>query len=247
MKKTLFILLTSLLLSFVSCKKDNATNKTITLSTTSVTLHYEDVFQITAQCDSPITYTSNNPFHAEVTNSGLVTAKHVGTTTITLSSGDDTKTFTVIVNPRSNLYPEPDIEFGETKESIIAKFGEPDILDTIWTPNDTVWITHEYIEYTNYSTNAPSLTISFDENNCVQEYSLSVYSPIYTLISDFLIERYLYEGGDEYINYYINGLTIESATKFIIMSLINNTQYSVLYLPIPTIIHNNNGLATNTQ
>ena len=234
MKKTLFFLLTSLLISFVSCKKDNATNKTITLSTTSVTLHYEDVFQITAQCDSPITYTSNNPFHAEVTSSGLVTAKHVGTTTITLSSGDDSKTFTVIVSPRSNLYPEPDIDFGETKDIVLSKLGEPDVIDTIWTSNDTIWVTNEYIGYTNYSTNAPYLNINFDENNCVQEYSLYVYSPISTIITDFFLERYLYLDGYDGFYFYTN----ESTTKLVVISSINETHYNVYYFP--GITHNNN-------
>lgn len=234
MKKALYLVVLSMILTLVSCKKDTTGSKTITLTTTSVTLHYEDVFQIPAQCDSPITYTSNNEYHAQVTSSGLVTAKHVGTTTITLSSEDDTKTFTVIVNPRSNLYPEPDIEFGETKENVILKLGEPDIsvVDTISIPPYT---TYSYIAYTNYSTNTRSLYINFDENNCVSEYNISVHSPISTQIMDYLLERYSYESGDDLGYYFFRYKNYDELPDMLIVLYYpdNDDYWSVHYNPVP--------------
>ncbi|MBQ4205271.1 MAG: Ig-like domain-containing protein [Bacteroidales bacterium] len=230
MKKALYLVVLSMILTLVSCKKDTAGNKTITLTTTSVTLHYEDVFQIPAQCDSPITYTSNNEYHAQVTSSGLVTAKHVGTTTITLSSEDDTKTFTVIVNPRSNLYPEPDIEFGETKESVILKLGEPDI-----TTNNGLYNTEE-IQYTYNSTTVKNLHIIFDDNNCVFLYSILVYSPASTLLFDYLLERYIYSGCDygTYFNtyYYTNGITPETESMNILLYSYTEDYWHIDYIPL---------------
>lgn len=218
MKKLSLVLVAILAIVLMGCSKDKKV-KLITLSTSSTTMHHGDTYQITAQCDDAISYTSNNEYHASVTNQGLITANYVGNTTIKLSSNEDTKTFNVTVAAESNLYPEPNISFGESKSSVISKLGTPDTS------------TETGIGYTSYSLNAPKLAILFDENNCVKSYGILVYSSFTSQLSTFLTERYVYVGYANDIFMYMNGLTISSATIIVGLELYNTNYWMAVYVP----------------
>ncbi len=109
--------------AFISCGEK--IDKSITLTSTDQAMHFDDEFQIIASSVSPIRYTSEDEYHAKVSESGLVTAGKVGETNIVLSNGSDSRKLKIAVTPESNLYPEPDLTFGMTKSQVMAKIGNP--------------------------------------------------------------------------------------------------------------------------
>ena len=220
MKKLSLALVALLAFSFVGCQgwlniddpdpdpepepdPDPEVEAVITLEETSATLHYGETYQIVAECESPITYTSENEYNATVSEDGLVTANFVGSTTITLESESDTQTFEVTVEPVSDLYPEPEIEIGETKESILEKFG---------TPGAEV---EGAIGYQGYSDNAPMLMVMFDEEDLVVSYGVIIGIDHEEDLNTFLSERYMFAQEEEGVRIYMNALSVEDATLFV--------------------------------
>ena len=201
---------------FVGCPPDN---NHITLNVSEKTLYHEDVYQIDAKSKSAITYSSENEYYAKVSETGLVTAMFVGETNILLSNKYDSKTFKVIVSPRSNLYPEPDVKFGDSKNSILAKFGAPDL--EIGPPDIE---NGSGILYGNYSNSAPVLMFLFDESNKMTSYAIMVKSSYSSELADFLQKRYLFVSQNNGISTFVNGLTTTTATM-----AIGSTQYDASY------------------
>ena len=184
----------------------------ITLETTEATLHSGETFQIVAECEYPITYTSDNEYFATVSEDGLVTANFVGNTTITLESESDTQTFEVTIEPVSNLYPEPEIEIGATKEAIIEQFGNPDIDE------------EETLGFYNYDENTMMLMVLFDEDGLVYAYAVILDVSVEEELDTFLGERYLFVQEQEGVKIYINGLTLEE-TSMIVGSQVLEDQF----------------------
>ncbi len=218
MKKLSLVLLAMLAFSFVGCEEwlniddptpepepdpDPEVEVVITLEETSITLHSGETYQINAECEYPITYSSENEYNASVSEDGLVTANFVGSTTITLEAESDTQTIEVTVEPVSDLYPEPEIEIGESKEAIIERFGEPGAE------------TDEAIGYQGYSDNATMLMVMFDENDLVELYAVILDLSFEEDLETFLSERYLFVQEEESVKMYINALTVEEATKIV--------------------------------
>jgi hypothetical protein len=115
-----------------------------------------------------------------------------------LSNGEDTKNFKLIVKPKSNLYPEPDVKFGDSKSSIVAKFGTPD--------DETSDETSSLIAYSDYSNAAPDLIFVFDSSNKLSGYAVVVRSMYSSIVADFLSERYLFVNEEDNLFMFINGL-----------------------------------------
>ena len=218
MKKLSLVLLALLAFSFVGCQEwldipdpepepdpepDPVEEALIVLEETSTTLHYGETYQINAECENPITYSSENEYHATVSEEGLVTANFVGATTITLASEFDTKTFEVTVAPVSDLYPEPEIEFSESRDSIIARFGEPDAE------------VEGAIAYGNYSANSTMLMVMFDEEELVQYYAVVFAAEYSDELDTFLSERYLFAQEEDGIKIYINALDVNETTMLV--------------------------------
>lgn len=213
MKKLPILLLAFMSIVFVSCNKE----KLITLSNTTTTLHHGDTYQISAQCENPITYSSANEYHAKVSNTGLVTAQYVGRTTISLNSEDDNKSFTVIVSPTSNLYQEPNISFGDTRSTVISRLGTPDA-----TMDNS-------IAYNDYSNAAQMLIVTF-KNDRVDYYGVVVKSAYSSELATFLGERYDFIGYSDDIFLYRNGLTENTTTMYVGMTLYNLNYWMLLYM-----------------
>ncbi len=211
---------------FVGCDKEKDPD-VILLKVTEKSLYHESEYQIEATSNSNITYLSENEYHAKVSESGLVTARFVGETNILLSNSEDSKKIKIIVNPLSNLYPEPNVNFGDTKSSIIAKLGTPD--------NET----STGIGYSGYSNSAPILMFLFDDSNKMTSYSLMVKSSYSSILADFLSERYLVVSERDGLFMFINSLKPTTATKVIGLSLYNTSYWQVMYIP--------NTTAKNTQ
>ena len=215
MKKLTVVLMAVLAIVFTGCNKD----KLITLSETSATLHHGQTYQIDAQCENPITYASADEYHAMVSDAGLVTANFIGNTTIELQSEQDSKTFSVTVEPQSNLYSEPNISFGESKNSVISKLGTPAVeMD-------------EGIGYLDYATAAMMMLVLFDENNCVEYYALIINPPYTDELNDtFLPERYNFFGYQDGLDIYINSLNYATTTMVVCSEEYEDGMWIVMYM-----------------
>lgn len=191
----------------------------ITLKSTEKTINQNEEYQIDASSNTTIVFQSENEFHAKVSETGLVTGMFVGETNITLSNGEDTKKVKITVAPKSNLYPEPKVRFGETKSALISRFGTPDTE------------TSNGIGYTNYSDSAPILLFVFDNSNNLKSYAVHVKSANSTTLSSFLNERYflIFEGGG--IRAFVNALNINAATKLVRLSSYDTSYWQVTYNP----------------
>jgi len=214
MKKLALLFLTALF-AFTGCNKPDL----ITLNTSEISLYHGETHQIQAESKSAIRYESKNEYHAKVSTSGLITAMCIGETTITLKNEEDSKTFKVTVKPKHNVYPEPKIYIGMSKSYIISMLGPPDDQS-----NDG-----KTIFYENYSTAAPLLGLSFDNNNCLEDYMLMVKSAYTSVLPDFFNERYVYAGTNGDIFVWINDLDAKRADLSIALSLYNISYWMVIY------------------
>ena len=223
MKRTRFITtlcLVALITGFTGCSKDES--NVISLKTTEKTLYYSDEYQIEATSTAAITYVVENEYHANVSETGLITAKYVGETNISLSNGEDSKTFKVVVKPKSNLYPEPNVKFGDSKSALIAKYGKPNSE------------TSTSIAYTNYSSAAPILMFLFDSSGKMNGYSIMIKSTYTSILADFFIERYMTFSMTDDMFIFINGLSSHTATMVIGLELYNTSYWQAIYIPNPS-------------
>lgn len=219
--KKLFFLFTCTLFLLSSCSSDDDNKNGISLSEASTTLKSTKTYQIKATSDTKITYAVENEYHAEVSESGLITAGKIGETDIILTNGDDTKHFKVTVEPESKLFPEPNIEFGLSKADLIKKIGTP------------AYETSDGIRYDNYSTNAPQAVYLFDSNNKLKASSVMVKTTYSKELGTFLGERYVYATSDEenYTLFFINALSLEKTTMAIGAALYNTQYWMTIYYP----------------
>ena len=218
MKKTHLIIMFATLVLLAGCKKEIL----ITEPQTDITLHHGETYQIHAQCSNLITYEPVKEWVATVSDNGLVRANHIGGTTILLSSQDDTKSFYVTVEPRSHLYEEPKIPFGQTKAQIKSKYGDPIATQT------------NYYLYNYDGAYSPYLMISF-KNEKVNGYVVLIENFKKRELDKFLEERYEYvvNVSSEY-ELYIDALQASSAKTIVGIDLFNYGGYEywmVNYLP----------------
>lgn len=213
----LVILASLLMLSFTSCETE--ASHQISLSVTQKTLHYQDEFQIKATPSQNINYIVEDNYHASVSASGLVTAKYVGKTRIFLRHASEEKIFNLTVAPVYYTYPEPEVKFGQTKESIISAFG-----------NDYTEL-ESAIGYSNYSSAAPDLLFLFDGNDKLTSYTVMVKTAYATVLADFLMERYPLASSDYDVFYFLNGLSTATTTMQITLKLYNTSYWMVVYSP----------------
>lgn len=217
--KKLFALLLCVTFAFASCGSDD--DDTITLKDREVTLKSGDTYQITAESSNSISYTCDNEYYATVSSSGLVTAKRVGETEIKLSDGSSNVNLRVIVNPKSNLYPEPNVEFGISKTDLIRKIGAP--------TSETTGA----IGYSDYSPNAPIAMYMFDTNDRLTSSMVLVKTAYSSELGSFLSERYVYgtKINEEYTYILINALKLDDATMMVGAGLYNTQYWMTSYMP----------------
>ncbi len=218
----MFAVMAISVISLTGCGNgEDGTSNVIKLTSSDQILSYDDEFQIVATSDTPITYTSENEYHAEVSESGLVTAGRVGETNIVLTNGEDTKKVKITVQPQSNLYPEPDLTFGMSRSAVKAKLGTPDSE------------TDGAIGYGEWSYAADIVMCLFDGADKLTSYAVMVKTAYTEQLSDFLSERYVLGGvdADEYLLAYVNGLDPNSTTMLIGAQVYNLSYWMVIYLP----------------
>jgi hypothetical protein len=208
MKK--YLVLFVALFTLVSCSKDD--DDEITVNQASVELYSKDFHQITTNQANP-TYSSENEYVAKVSTSGMITAKHIGSTFIDING---TRKVEVTVKPKYDLY-EPLHDFNMTKSEVIAKRGTPtDIDDTL-------------IIYKNPHVNINFELYSFKKSTGKLSYSSVIY-PFegYVTNNYALAERYEPFTYDSslYTFFFIDTLDYNTS-RLVVTSHIYNSNYCV--------------------
>lgn len=201
--KKLLMFVAAIAILFTSCKKG-----TIEMSAESVTLNKGQEYSISATSDKPITYASLNDFHALVSDNGVVTANFVGKTNITLKTDKDSKSFAVNVAPVSNLYEEPELNFGMTKSAVIEKYGEP-----YYESHEEGTDTYLYA-YLTYNEKAPMFAILVT-NGHVEGYAVYVEYSEMVELATFIEERYNFVMEQDGIKVYVNALSLQNTTLLV--------------------------------
>ncbi|MBO7492362.1 MAG: Ig-like domain-containing protein [Bacteroidales bacterium] len=212
MKKLLLLLMVGCLIS------TGCTKKEIVLEQTEVTLHHGDTYQILAESPTAITYLSENQYHADVDNNGLVTANFVGETDIILQNANDEKRVHVKVEPTNFSVKDIGVKIGDSMSYVLEKFGEP-LGEDLLMENYTMMV-YSNTEY------GMALGFVFDENDKVVLYLIGDNANMATEMKKYAEERYKYLGpyssdgypGDEYIN----ALTLQEATMSVVCFMMDD-------------------------
>ncbi len=122
-KKVIFIS-AIIIFFFTGCKKEDY----ISFQELSVSMHYDEQKQLALIFSSEelrsldYNYQSSDENIASVSDSGLVSGVSIGTVVITATSSDGKfkTSCTVVIEPKSKLYREPYMGWGETKATIKA-------------------------------------------------------------------------------------------------------------------------------
>ncbi|MGY5353390.1 hypothetical protein [Wenyingzhuangia sp. IMCC45467] len=197
----------------------------ITLETTKKTLYKGEKFQLKAISDLPLTYQSENDFHATVSTSGLLQAEYVGKTNIVISNNENTQSVNITVAPKSALYPEPLLDFTLSKTEVISLLGTPDEE------------TETAITYNNYSEASPSITYSFNEKSIIKSVSVTVKNSYYsTLTNTHLNERYRFSNVFNDVNVgnvfeYHNSLNNITPSLVVFLYSTDSVNYIIRYIP----------------
>ncbi len=204
-KNTLAIIAVITLAMTAGCKKsDTESSNTITLNTTDRHCKWMDTLYIEATSPLPITYSTNSEYHAKFDQDGMVIAGHVGTATIGLTNGSDTKSLKVYVDPIFNYYTLPNFIFGvTTKSQVIAQYGTPDLE----TGNIIGYMTNDIPKV---------LMIGFQfENGILESISYAHNTSEYYYHLAFLSERYELVDVSSSMLMFINALSVLDATMAI--------------------------------
>lgn len=156
----------------LSCSKDDS--KEPSLNKTKITLYVDETEKLTYSGNDECTWSSDNKRVADV-NNGVVTANHVGTTTIHANN----LACEVIVKPRYTSFTEPYLEFGSSKSEVKSQMSGY----TLKSEDNTMLTYYGKGNVDNYGYQfkygALEMSAFYTELSC----SLS--------LSDFLLERYL--------------------------------------------------------
>lgn len=225
MKKLFPLLLTAIIaIATTSCKDDD---DIIKLATSETTLNYQDKFQIDVTSDLVINYESQDEYIATVSATGLITAGHVGTTLINISSGNEVKQFKVTVEPKYTTYETPFIEWGATPTQVVSKFGKNYYFNEEYNTISYEGLNSEYVLQTRFL---------FNDND--QLYSSAVYFDAATFgqVALYLYERYQFvESGEledgRLMHFFVDGLTSADVKMSIAVLEIDDTTFTVIYMP----------------
>lgn len=177
MKTIKFLVLSMLLIIAFGCEEDK---QGLEISNASISIQYGDSLQLNAKSDYPVVYSSENLFHAGVSEAGLVKGYHIGSTSITVSSNDQEVSIPIEVTSKYNFYAEPITEWGMSKTELISKVGAPDEYDS-----------DGNLSYTNPTSDITLLRYFIDSNDELYGVGLGMNYEDYTEILGTVNERYM--------------------------------------------------------
>ena len=225
MKKVTFwsmLMLAVLILPMmVACGGDGDDDGGISISPSSVSMHYDDTQQLNAQ--GATSWTSNDDFIAKVDQTGLVTGGHVGTTQITASNGKKSAICEVTITPEYNLYDSPILEWGASMNSV-----QSSEIHELLRSSDAALI----YDYTK-GTSPCLLTYSFENSTLKAIVAILNYSS-YVDAGYYLLERYQPIGESEGMYIFLDALTQSKATTIVGLStttVSGSKVTEIIYMP----------------
>ena len=205
MKKNLFVLnVLSCVMLFTSCE-----NSKMTISPSHIMLHFEDEVGLTIIDNrSNVNWATDDEFVASVNNNGIVTAEHVGITTITAKNGKEEAYCSVSVTPEYHTYNEPIMDWGCSKQTIISRKGTPDSNQSnaiAYLQNESKGILEMYM-FENGKLTSSGIILKLSYTN--------------TDVASFLLERYQpITITDDGTYGFINAMTLEKANLMVALTI----------------------------
>ena len=164
------------------CKRQDAPK----LDRQAVRLYVGDQVRITA--DRSVAWSVADDFYAAVDGEGTVTARHVGTTTVTAAADSGSAACTVEVQPRYDTFEEPPIQLLWQPMEAIESLESGKIIKTEQ-PNDklkVVWVEEDNLQLKSRA----YYCFRYGEDFLVQIICLEAYKKDMEDIIDFYEERY---------------------------------------------------------
>ena len=165
------------------CKQQDAPK----LDRQAVRLYVGDQVRITV--DRPVAWSAADDFYATVDADGTVTARHVGTTTVTATADSGSAACTVEVQPRYDTFEEPLYELFGQPLSVLKKAETREILEE----NDTA------IFYKGERPYIAKVQYRFDkgEDPVVFYANIFIEKSYKEEMRNFFFERYEYDGSND--------------------------------------------------
>lgn len=165
------------------CKQQDAPK----LDRQAVRLYVGDQVRITA--DRPVAWSAADDFYAAIDADGTVTARHVGTTTVTATADSGSAACTVEVQPRYDTFEEPLYELFGQPLSVLKKAETREILEE----NDTS------IFYKGERPYIAKVQYRFDkgEDPVVFYANIFIEKSYKEEMRNFFFERYEYDGSND--------------------------------------------------
>ena len=165
------------------CKQQDAPK----LDRQAVRLYVGDQVRITA--DRPVAWSAADDFYAAVDGDGTVTARHVGTTTVTATADSGSAACTVEVQPRYDTFEEPLYELFGQPLSVLKEAETREILEE----NDTA------IFYKGERPYIAKVQYRFDkgEDPVVFYANIFIEKSYKEEMRNFFFERYEYDGSND--------------------------------------------------
>ena len=179
----LFAVLAGIAAGTAGCKQQDAPK----LDRQAVRLYVGDQVRITV--DRPVAWSAADDFYAAVDADGTVTARHVGTTTVTATADSGSAACTVEVQPRYNTFVEPLYELFGQPLSVLKKAETREILEE----NDTS------IFYKGERPYIAKVQYRFDkgEDPVVFYANIFIEKSYKEEMRNFFFERYEYDGSND--------------------------------------------------
>lgn len=179
----LFAVLAGIAAGTAGCKQQDAPK----LDRQAVRLYVGDQVRITA--DRPVAWSAADDFYAAVDADGTVTARHVGTTTVTATADSGSAACTVEVQPRYDTFEEPLYELFGQPLSVLKKAETREILEE----NDTS------IFYKGERPYIAKVQYRFDkgEDPVVFYANIFIEKSYKEEMRNFFFERYEYDGSND--------------------------------------------------
>ena len=165
------------------CKQQDAPK----LDRQAVRLYVGDQVRITV--DRPVAWSAADDFYAAIDADGTVTARHVGTTTVTATADSGSAACTVEVQPRYDTFEEPLYELFGQPLSVLKKAETREILEE----NDTS------IFYKGERPYIAKVQYRFDkgEDPVVFYAHIFIEKSYKEEMRNFFFERYEYDGSND--------------------------------------------------
>lgn len=225
------MLMTSLSYGLISCGSDGDDEPGISITPASVSMHYDDTQQLKA--DGATSWTVNDDFVAKVDGSGLVTARHIGTTQVIASNGKKSAICEVTVTPEYDLFDNPIFDWGASESSISSKESHAFLRGS------------DNILFYDFSKNSTSCILGYSfKNGGLSSINAILNYSDYAKAGNYLIERYQPIGEDDGMFVFLDALTKDKAKTLVgltTMKLSGSTVTSIIFMSASTA--SNSGLS----